>query len=80
MKYDTAFTYFPEDDIEYILYEFRKLLAGEGLLSMGKYVQEFEQQFANCIGVPRLASYFVNILIPYKKMRDKRTHHLQFLM
>ena len=50
MKYNTALPYFPEDDIEYILYEFRKLLAGEGLLSMGKYVQEFEQNFADYIG------------------------------
>ena len=51
MKYDTAFPYFPEDDIEYILYEFRKLLVGEGLLSMGKYVREFEQKFAEYIDV-----------------------------
>lgn len=51
MKYNAALPYFPEDDIEYILYEFRKLLAGEGLLSMGKYVQEFEQNFADYIDV-----------------------------
>ena len=49
MKYNTALPYFPEDDIEFILYEFRKLLAGEGLLSMGKYVREFEQKFAEYI-------------------------------
>ena len=47
MKYNTALPYFPKEDIENILYEFRKLLAGEGLLSMGKYVQEFEQNFAD---------------------------------
>jgi len=51
MKFNTAFPYFPEEDIENILREFRKLLAGEGLLSMGKYVQEFEKNFANYIGV-----------------------------
>ena len=51
MKYNTALPYFPEEDIEYIIKEFRKLLAGEGLLSMGKYVQEFEKNFANYIGV-----------------------------
>jgi perosamine synthetase len=51
MKYNTALPYFPEEDIEKIICEFRKLLAGEGLLSMGKYVQEFEKNFANYIEV-----------------------------
>ena len=51
MKYNTALPYFPEEDIEYILKEFKKLLSGVGLLSMGEFVQEFEKQFAEYIGV-----------------------------
>ena len=51
MEYNTALPYFPEEDIEYILKNFKKLLAGDGLLSMGKYVEEFENNFAKYIGV-----------------------------
>jgi perosamine synthetase len=50
MKYNTALPYFPVEDIDYILREFKKLLAGEGLLSMGKFVHEFEKKFGNYIG------------------------------
>ena len=51
LKYNTARPCFHEDDIDYILDEFRDLLAGGGLLSMGRHVKEFEFQFAEYIGV-----------------------------
>jgi|SaaInlV_150m_DNA_5_1039734.scaffolds.fasta_scaffold21430_2 perosamine synthetase len=51
MKYNTAFPYFPEEDIQNILRKFKELLEGKGLLSMGKYVKEFEKKFADYIGV-----------------------------
>ena len=50
MKYNTAFPYFPEKEIKIILHEFGKLLEGDGQLSMGKYVEDFEQKFAAYIG------------------------------
>ena len=50
MKYNTASPYFPEKEIKIILHEFGKLLEGDGLLSMGKYVEDFEQKFAAYIG------------------------------
>jgi len=56
MKYNTALPYFPKEDIEYILYEFGKLLAGEALLTMGKFVNIFEHQFAKYIGVEHAIS------------------------
>jgi perosamine synthetase len=51
MKYNTALPYFPEEDIKYILHEMEKLLKGDGLLSMGEHVQQFEKDFADYIGV-----------------------------
>lgn len=50
MKYNTALPFFEKDDIQYVLDEFRKLLEGNGLLSMGEHVRAFEKQFAQYIG------------------------------
>jgi len=50
MKYRTASPFFEEEEINYILEETRKILSGDGLLSMGANVEEFEQQFSNYIG------------------------------
>ena len=50
MKFNSAHPFFEEDDIKYILKEFSKLLAGDGLLSMGKFVSEFEEKFAAYVG------------------------------
>ena len=51
MKYNTALPYFELDDIKYVINEFQKLLEGNGLLSMGKHVKTFENEFAKYIGV-----------------------------
>jgi perosamine synthetase len=56
MKYNTAYPYFPEEDIQKILKKFRSLLEGKGLLTMGKYVNEFEENFAKYIGVEHAIS------------------------
>jgi perosamine synthetase len=53
MKYNTALPYFHENDIDFILAEFGKILRGEGLLSMGHNVKEFEVEFAKYIGVAK---------------------------
>ena len=45
-----AWPYFPEAEIEWILNEFRTILRGEGVLSMGAHVSEFEKEFAGYIG------------------------------
>ena len=45
-KYNTAFPYFPKDDIEEILKETRDILIGNKMLTMGENVQKFEEQFA----------------------------------
>lgn len=50
MKYRTASPFFKEEDIDQILHETRKILSGEGLLSMGKNVDEFENLFSEYIG------------------------------
>lgn len=51
MKYTTAFPYFPEDDINNILDEFRSILSGEGMLTKGPQVKAFEQEFSAYTGV-----------------------------
>lgn len=51
MKYKSAYPFFPEEDIEEILKKTRSILEGDGLLSMGNYVSEFESSFASYIGV-----------------------------
>lgn len=50
MKYSMAFPYFPSQDIENILLEFREILRGREVLSMGKQVYAFETEFKNYIG------------------------------
>ena len=50
MKYRTASPFFEEEDIDRILDETRKILSGEGLLSMGKNVDEFENLFSEYTG------------------------------
>ncbi len=51
MKYTSACPYFPKEDIEQILNEFRRILAGEGMLTKGPQVKKFEQEFAAYTGV-----------------------------
>ncbi|MBI2552444.1 DegT/DnrJ/EryC1/StrS family aminotransferase [Candidatus Uhrbacteria bacterium] len=51
MKYNSAFPYFPKEDIERILSEFKNILAGEGMLTKGPQVKEFEKEFAAYTGV-----------------------------
>ena len=51
MKYNTASPFFPEEDIDQILEKFRNILAGNGMLTMGDYVAEFEREYAKAIGV-----------------------------
>ena len=50
MKYRTASPFFKEEDIDHILHETRKILSGEGQLSMGKNVTEFENLFSEYSG------------------------------
>jgi len=47
MKYNTAFPYFPESDIEEIIKETRDILVGNKMLTMGENVQKFEKEFAS---------------------------------
>jgi hypothetical protein len=49
MKYNMAIPYFSSEDIDEILGMYRSILSGEGLMSMGRYVQEFEQKFSSYI-------------------------------
>ena len=50
MKYNTALPYFESEDIQYVIDEFRKILGGDGLLTMGKHVHAFKEEFAKYIG------------------------------
>ena len=50
MKYKTAYPNFPKEDIEEILTKISYILEGKGLLSMGDYVEEFENSFAKYLG------------------------------
>jgi perosamine synthetase len=50
MKYRTASPFFKEEDIDHVLRETRRILSGEGLLSMGKNVDEFENLFSKYTG------------------------------
>ena len=45
-KYNTAFPYFPKDDIEEILKDTREMLNGNKMLTMGENVQKFEKDFS----------------------------------
>ena len=46
MKYNTVHPFFFKKDINFIFKEFRKILSGSGLLSMGKFVKLFEKEFS----------------------------------
>lgn len=46
MKYATAFPYFPQEEIEWILKETQLILSGEKMLSMGENVRKFEENFS----------------------------------
>lgn len=48
--YNTAFPYFPEEDIEKILKETREILSGNKMLTMSEHVNEFEKQFSKYCG------------------------------
>lgn len=50
MKYETASPYFPDYEIGWILDEFHTILRGDGMLSMGPHVKEFEKEFAAYVG------------------------------
>jgi len=51
MNYNTCCPYFPPQDIKSILSEFREILDGKGVLTMGRHVQKFEAEFAAYAGV-----------------------------
>lgn len=46
-KYTTAFPFFPQQEIEWILEETRQILNGNKMLSMGENVKKFEQDFSS---------------------------------
>ena len=50
MRYRTAFPYFDDDDIENILIEFKKILQGDGMLTMGSNVDFLEKSFSSMVG------------------------------
>ena len=50
MKYNTAQPYFPPEDIEGIIKEFRYILEGRGLFTKGPNVRKFEKCFAEYVG------------------------------
>lgn len=50
MKYNIVSPYFFKKDIYEILNKFKQILSGKGLLTMGRYVKEFENNFAKYIG------------------------------
>jgi len=50
MNYQMAWPYFPENEIDWLLKEFKNILQGNAPLSMGRRVKEFEDIFANYVG------------------------------
>ena len=56
MKYNSGSPFFFKKDISYVLKEYRKILLGHGTLRMGKFVAEFERNFAQYISVKRAIS------------------------
>ena len=50
MKYNMALPFFAEEDIAVILEQYRVILSGEGTMTMGPFVCEFEQTFARYVG------------------------------
>lgn len=50
MKYKMAWPYFPDQEVDWLLGEFRQILDGTAMLSMGPRVKEFESLFSKYIG------------------------------
>ena len=50
-KYQMAFPHFPKEDVDEILAQFREILEGREMLTMGRQVAAFEQEFAQYTGV-----------------------------
>jgi perosamine synthetase len=50
MNYQMAWPYFPENEIDWLLKEFKNILQGNAPLSMGPRVKEFEDIFASYVG------------------------------
>jgi perosamine synthetase len=50
MKYRTALPYFPKEDIDQILTEYREIFEGNYLFAKGPKVNEFEKMFSGYIG------------------------------
>jgi len=50
MGFKTAFPFFPSADIKNILREFRGILEGKGMLTMGSHVSKFESDFSGYTG------------------------------
>ena len=48
MKYRTALPFFPKNDIDDILKEYREILEGKGLFTKGPQVKRFEVFFRLC--------------------------------
>lgn len=52
MNLQMAWPFFPENEIDWLTGEFKKILQGDAPLSMGQRVREFEEEFSEYIGVP----------------------------
>ena len=50
MKVPASLPYFSEEDIEFIIGNFKDILNGKSFLSMGKYGEQFEREFAQHMG------------------------------
>lgn len=50
MSYKSALPFFPDEDIENILSEIKSILTGDGFLTKGPRVKEFEQAYAQYTG------------------------------
>lgn len=50
MKYNSAMPYFPREDIDGIINEFRSIMEGNGLFTKGPNVVKFEKAFAGYVG------------------------------
>src|SRR3989344_3533683 len=50
IRYHTALPYFQPEEVEPVLAQFRAIVQGDAMLSMGPQVQQFEQAFADYCG------------------------------
>ena len=50
MNYQTSLPYFHSEDIEEIISKVKKILSGEGMLTKGPLVKEFENKYSNYVG------------------------------